>query len=304
MRYRTLGRTGLCVSEIGVGCAPLGMSNYIASWDARSPDTEKKVDDLIHEAVDRGYNYFDTAPAYGGGRSEDLLGHALRGIRQKVHIATKLGRGVNDLTYNRGAWSPPAIRRSVEASLSRLGVDAIDVIQFHGGTYADGSDEVILDQGGLDACEKLRDEGKIRFIGFTTENTTSAAERLIRSGRFDTIQVDYHLMNTGASDFEKGHGIVRVADAQGMGIVVMRPLTGGVFMRLMSRYFPELDPNRIGEMLLNYVLSDPFVDCALVGTRRPARLVSNDVISDDVASRIDLEDLHQYFLARRSQSGD
>jgi len=299
MRYRTLGRTGFRVSELAVGCAPFGMSDYIRAWDATTDDAQRQITEVVHRAVDLGYNYFDTAPAYGKGRSEEMLGIALKGVREGVLVATKLGSGRSDVPHVETAWSPLAIRESVEGSLRRMQLDTLDVIQFHGGDYSDGGDHVILEQGGLETVHRLREEGKIRYIGFATEGISGGVERLIASGAFDIMQVCYNLMNQRASDFEKGHGIIRQADAQGIGVVVMRPLTGGVFMRLMASAFPEIAPDALGTLLLNYVLSDPYIDTALVGTRSPARLASNNAISDDVASRLYLEDLHQYFLRRR-----
>ena len=296
MQYRVLGRTDLSVSELALGCAPFGMTDYISRWDPSTAPAEKEIVELVHRAVDLGYNYFDTAPAYGGGRSEELLGMALQGIRGRAIIATKIGLGVTDLARNREYWSPLAIQASVESSLGRLGTDVIDVIQLHGGDYSDGEDHLVLEQGVLEALQTLQSEGKVRFLAFTTEGSTGAVERLVDSGAFDVIQLPYNLMNVGISDFEKGHGLVRRAHAQGMGITVMRPMTGGVFMRLMRRHFPELDPNALGALLLNYVLSDPFITSALVGTRSQARLESNLAISDDLASRLDLD---EYFWGRR-----
>ena len=96
--------------------------------------------------------------------------------------------------------------------------------------------------------------------------------------------------------FEKSEGVIRQADAQGMGIVLMRPLTSGVFQRLMKQAFPEIDSERVGRLLLNYVLSDPYVDVALIGMRDPHYAEVNNAISDDVASRIDLAALHDRYV--------
>jgi hypothetical protein len=81
-----------------------------------------------------------------------------------------------------------------------------------------------------------------------------------------------------------------------MGIVLMRPLTSGVFQRLMVEAFPEIDVLDVGRLLLNYVLSDPYVDVALVGMREPRYAEINNAISDDVASRIDLNQLHERYV--------
>jgi predicted aldo/keto reductase-like oxidoreductase len=98
------------------------------------------------------------------------------------------------------------------------------------------------------------------------------------------------------SDWHNNQGIIRQADEQGMGIILMRPLTSGVFQRLMADAFPEIDVLDVGRLLLNYVLSDPYVDVALVGVRETRFVELNNEISDDVVSRIDLGALHDRYV--------
>jgi aryl-alcohol dehydrogenase-like predicted oxidoreductase len=287
MQYRTLGRTGLRVSEIGVGGAQFGLANYMGRWDPFTEDAQRVVTATVHRALELGYTYFDTAPGYGNGRSEEMLGHALKGRREQAIIATKVGEG---------QWTPEGIRASVEASLRRLQVDAIDVIQFHDGWYHPEQVGQILRGGGLETFQRLKQEGKVRFIGFTAEGPSAGVEELIATGAFDTMQIRYNLMFQHPSDFENNEGVIRQADARGMGIVLMRPLTSGVFQRLMTQTFPQIDTLEVGRMLLNYVLSDPYVDVALVGMRDLRLVERNNAISDDVASRIDLAALHDRYV--------
>jgi hypothetical protein len=286
MRYRTLGRTGLTVSEIGLGGAQFGIRDYMGHWDPTTADAQQAVTATVGHALELGYTYFDTAPGYGDGVAEEMLGAALQGHRHEVVLATKVSAG---------RWTPPLIRESVEASLRRLRTEVIDIIQFHGGWYNRGEDEGILSGGGLDEFRALRDEGKVRYLGFTCEGPSGGIERLIASGGFDTMQVRYNLMYQHPSDFENGEGIIRLAEAQEMGVILMRPLTSGVFQRLINSAWPQIPPEEVGRLLLNYVLSDPYVDVALVGVRDPRLLEVNAAISDDVASRLDLEELHYRF---------
>jgi len=286
MQYRTLGRTGLRVSEVGVGGAQFGIANYMGRWDPYSDDAQRATTATIHRALELGYNYFDTAPGYGNGHSEEMVGIALKGHRDQAVIATKVSAG---------QWLPQAIRASVETSLRRLQIDVIDLIQFHGSWYHDEQVDIILEQGGLDTFERLRDEGKARYIGFTAEGPSAGVERLIATGRFDTMQVRYNIMYQHPSDWENNEGVIRQAEAQGMGIILMRPMTSGVFHRLMAQTFPEIDLEAVGRLLLNYVLSDPYVDVALIGMREPRWADVNNAISDDVASRLDLAALHDRF---------
>jgi len=286
MRYCTLGRTGLIVSEIGLGGAQFGIRDYMGHWDPTTADAQRNVTTVVHRALDLGYTYFDTAPGYGDGIAEEMLGAALEGHREGIVLATKVSAG---------RWTPALIRESVEVSLRRLRTDVIDIIQFHGGWYNRGEDEGILNGGGLDEFRRLRDEGKVRFLGFTCEGPSGGVERLIASGEFDTIQARYNLMYQHPSDFENDEGIIRLADAQKMGVILMRPLTSGVFQRLIAMTWPQIPTEEVGRLLLNYVLSDPYVDVALVGVREPHLLEVNAAISDDVDSRIDLEALHYRF---------
>jgi aryl-alcohol dehydrogenase-like predicted oxidoreductase len=287
MQYRTLGRTGLRVSEVGVGGAQFGLTNYMGRWDAMSQEAERATTATIHRALELGYNYFDTAPGYGDGRSEEMVGNALKGHRDDVVIATK----VSD-----GQWAPDAIRSSVEASLRRLRTDVIDVIQFHDGWYHPDQVDQILRGGGLETFQRLKEEGKVRFIGFTCEGPSGGVEALIATGAFDVMQTRFNLMYQHPSDWESDQGIIRQADAQDMGIVLMRPMTSGVFQRLMARTFPQIDVLDVGRLLLNYVLSDPYVDVALIGMREPRYADINNEISDDVASRLDLAQVHERYM--------
>jgi aryl-alcohol dehydrogenase-like predicted oxidoreductase len=287
MQYRTLGRTGLRVSEIGVGGAQFGLTNYMGEWNANSDKAQRATTATVHRALELGYTYFDTAPGYGNGRGEEMVGVALEGHRHEVVLATKVSGG---------QWTPEGIRASVEASLRRLRTDVIDVIQFHGGWYGPEQVAQVLERGGLETFQRLKEKGKVRFIGFTAEGPTCGVERLIATGAFDVMQVRYNLMYQHPSDWHNDEGVIRQADAQGMGIVLMRPLTSGVFQRLMAQTFPQIDVLDIGKLLLNYVLSDPYVDVALVGMREPRFVDLNNVISDNVASRIDLAKLHDRYV--------
>ena len=286
MQFRMLGRTGLRVSEIGVGGAQFGIADYMGKWDPQTNSAQSATTATIHRALDLGYNYFDTAPGYGDGRSEEMIGQAIEGHRHEVIIATKVSRG---------KWTPAEIRASVEASLRRLRIDALDMIQFHGGWYGPEDMDAVLRRGGLETFLKLRDEGKVRFVGFTTEGPSGGVEELIATGQFDAMQVRYNLVCQHPSDFVNGQGIIRQADAQGMGIVLMRPLTSGTFQKLMHMTFPDIDVMAVGRLLLNYVLSDPYVDVVLTGVRDPRFVEINNAISDDIASRLDLVALNNRF---------
>lgn len=163
MMQRLLGRSSIAVSAIGMGCWAIG-----SDWG--------KVDDAesvraLQRALDLGVTFFDTSNAYGGGRSERLLGQALAGRRGQAVIATKFGYIVNERTgrINRNDASPQAIRHTCEDALRRLNTDYIDLFQFHLGSYP-------LKQAGevRDTLEALVAEGKIRCYGWSTDDPERA----------------------------------------------------------------------------------------------------------------------------------
>ena len=285
MQYRTLGRTGFKVSEIGFGGAQVGIPNYMETWDPRGEREQQTIVDALNRALDLGLNYVDTAPSYGEGTSEEVLGRVVGKRRDEIVLATKLS------DYDRDS-----VIASVEQSLRRLQTDVIDVLQFHGGTYPEDDLDVILNRGGLEALQKLRDEGKIRFLGFTAELPSGGVSTLIATGAFDVMQIRYNVTYQCACDFINPRGVMREAEAQKMGIVTMRPLTSGIFQRLMTEAFPQLAEADLSGFLLNYVLSNPFVDVAIIGMRRIAEVEANNALSDDTASRLDLEAVHDRFF--------
>jgi aryl-alcohol dehydrogenase-like predicted oxidoreductase len=285
MQYRVLGRTGLRVSQIGFGGAVVGIPNYIEPWDPREAACRQTVVEALDHALDRGLNYLDTAEGYGDGMSEETMGLVIPRRRDECIVATKVS-----------SREPAQIRCSCEASLRRLRTDVIDVYQFHGGWYDPEDVSAILDRGGLETLQALREEGKVRFLGFTAEAPTDGVSRLIDTGAFDVLQVRYNLMYQHACDYVNGRGVMLEAKARDLGVVVMRPLTSGTFQKLVRIACPTLDAHLdIHRLLLAYVLSNPCVDVALVGMRRAAEVDGNLAVCDDLTSRFDLEDLHHRF---------
>jgi len=164
---RTLGRSGIEVSALGLGCWAIGGP----FWAGETPLGWGEVDDnesirAIHAALDLGINFFDTANVYGAGHSERILGRALAGRRSQVVIATKFNAVFDEKTRQViGAdASPEGIRRACEDSLRRLNTDYIDLYQFHDNGYP-------ADQAGpvRETLEELVKEGKIRFYGWSTD---------------------------------------------------------------------------------------------------------------------------------------
>jgi len=287
MQYRTLGRTGLTVSEIGFGGAQVGIPNYMETWDPAGEREQQTIIDALNRALDLGLNYVDTAPSYGDGTSEQVLGRVIGKRRDEIVLATKLS------SYDRDS-----VIESAERSLRRLQTDVIDILQFHGGTYEQPDLDTILNRGGLEALQTLRDQGKIRFLGFTAELPSGGVSTLIATGAFDVMQIRYNFTYQCACDFINPRGVMREAEDRNMGIVTMRPLSSGIFQRLMASAFPQLADADLSAFLLNYVLSNPFVDVAIIGMRRAAEVEQNNALSDNTSLRLDLDQIHDRFFPK------
>ena len=231
MKYRTLGRTGLEVSEIGFGCGNVGGLMIRGSHQEQI--------EAVSRALELGINYFDTAPLYGNGQSETNLGKVLAELKPDVKVATKFSINSEDLADIRGT-----VESSLETSMKRLGLDSVDVLQLHtqlslerGGDDRRWSvtvNEVLGNNGIADAMDVVRSQGLVRFTGFTGLGETGALHQVIDSGRFDVMQSYYNLLNPSAgvavppgfSDHNFRQLIDRAMD-RNMGVVVIRVMAGG-----------------------------------------------------------------------------
>ncbi len=285
MEYNTLGRTGLKVSAIGYGGAVLGISYYLAREDTAESAIQDTYIASIRHAFELGINYFDTAPGYGDGISETIMGRALSEHRDELLLASKV-------TYS---GTPVEIQSSVENSLRRLKTDHLDVLQFHGGYFSKQEADSILNDGRLEKLEQLRDAGKTRFIGITSEVPTGALERMLETGRFDVLQICYNLINQLACDHSRQcRGIAALAKQYDMGVVTMRTATSGFLQGLLEREF-GVDTEAVTRMCINYVLSTPEIDVALVGMRNLKEVELNAALAADVEARYNLDELHNRF---------
>ncbi|XP_017105015.2 uncharacterized protein [Drosophila bipectinata] len=215
MEYRKFGKTGLEVSKVSFGggalCAAYGF------------DCEEGIK-TVHEALKSGINYIDTAPWYGHGRSEEVLGQALKGIpRESYYIATKVGR--YEPEYEKMFdFSAKKTRESVDKSLKLLGLDYVDVIQIHDIEFAENLDIVINET--LPTLEQLVKEGKARFIGVSAYPISILKECLTRAaGRFDTVLTYCRYTLTDETlleylDFFKSQNLGQIcAAAHGLGLL-------------------------------------------------------------------------------------
>ncbi|MBN1247274.1 MAG: aldo/keto reductase [Anaerolineae bacterium] len=284
METAQLGRTGATVSRLGFGGAPAGLTNYLATYTPEDAAQRRQVIAAIERALTLGITYFDTAPAYGQGASEAIFGEALSGIGDEIFLATKIVPSETD------------VRASVEAGLARLRRDHVDLLQIHGSSHSDTLAEALLAPGGMVAqMEALRDEGLIRFLGFTTEDNNPAVYRFIRSRRFDVMQLCYNLLYQHPAEQTRPFGSMFEAEAQQMGIVTMRTVTSGLFQRWVQWANPD-NTFDYTPALLQFVLSNPLVDVALVGMRDAEIVEANARIVEDMEGRIDIARLHEKYV--------
>lgn len=207
MRRNRLGRSQLEVSEIGLGCMSLGTE-------------EAPAVSLIHEALDRGVNFLDTADLYDAGRNEELVGIALQGRRSEVVLATKAG---NRRIPGREGWvwdpSKAYIMSAVKDSLRRLRTDYIDLYQLHGGTLEDPIDETI------EAFEQLKREGVIREYGISSIRPNVIREYVSRSS-IVSVMSQYSLL-----DRRPEEEVLPLLAERGISVIARGPVAKGILSR-------------------------------------------------------------------------
>jgi aryl-alcohol dehydrogenase-like predicted oxidoreductase len=230
MRYRTIGNTGVRASEIGFGCG----NNAVLMVKAPYEEQVK----VVRRALDAGINFFDTAFAYGLGKSEENLGRILNDLGASPVISTKIRLEPDAVGDVRGATV-----RAVEAGLARLNRERVDFIQLHtrvtlerglGQRFSLTPKDVLGPNGVIEGFKTMRDRGKVGYFGFSGLGDPAALQELVDSGEFHGFQCYYNLLNPSAgyavppgfSALNYGRILERAA-AKGMGAFVIRVLAAG-----------------------------------------------------------------------------
>src|SRR2546422_590517 len=299
MHYRTLGKTDLSVSEIGYGTWGIGKSGWIGAKDKDSLVA-------LHRAIDLGLNFIDTALAYGEGHSEQLIGQVVRSRNERIYIATKVPPKNKLLPAPAGVPAQEAfpgshIVESTEQSLRNLGIDTIDIQQFHV-----WNDEWVGQGDWLETVQRLKEQGKIRFFGISMNDLQpDNALRLIETGLVDTVQVIYNIFEQSPEDtlFPACHQhhigvIVRVALDEGGLTGMVTPESRFDPQDFRSNYFRgnrkqevyERVQNMVSdlgttvdelpEIALRYVLSHPVVSTVIPGMRTLRNVDRNTAVGD------------------------
>ena len=276
MERRRFGASDLELTSVGVGTAPIGSLPGIW-WVNWGPQDERDSLRAIHAALDGGVNWIDTAPFYGWGRAEEVVGRALRG-RDDVLVFTKCGTKRREDGDDFMDLRPEAIRADAEGSLRRLGVERLDLLQLH-----DRDPSVPIEES-WGAVLELVAEGKVRHGGISNHRPEEV-DRALAVGPVAAIQVEYSAASRRVEEVVLPHALER-----GLGVIVWAPLASGFltdgfsvdalapddFRRthpFAERDFAELhdelraDGGTVLRGALRYVLANPAVTGAIVGVR-------------------------------------
>jgi L-galactose dehydrogenase len=273
MNRKKLGSTDLEVSSLGFGASPLG-----DVFERTDPDEGCRA---VQTAIDLGINFFDVSPYYGQTLAEERLGEGLRGRRDKIVLATKCGRyGENDFDFSRGR-----VKRSLEASLLRLGTDYVDLFQVHDVEF--GSIDQIIEET-IPAMRELQAEGKVRYIGITGY-PLRMLRRIAEAVPVDTI-LSYCHYNLIATDMDEL--LTPFAQEHNIGLINASPLA----MRLLTETgAPEWHPapleaveaakqiahlcsehgTNISALALQFCLAHSYVSCTLIGMATVQEVAEN-----------------------------
>lgn len=209
MKYKTLGKTGLRVSAVGLGTM-VHAGHFGPMKDSESLSA-------IETALDLGVNFIDTSDAYGAGYSETLLGNALKGKRDKIIIATKGGNVMVGPNRGKRIFEPDYIERVMDDSLHRLQTDYIDLYQLHNPTVD------VIERGEVwQVLEQAKQAGKIRHYGVSI-NTMEEGMAAVKDGRAETVQVEYNLLTQAPAE-----QIFPLAQQANVGVIARIPLKRGI----------------------------------------------------------------------------
>lgn len=289
MKSRALGTSGIEVSEVGLGL-------WAAGGDQWGATDDREIFSAIDAALDRGITFFDTADVYGAGHSEELLGEAMRGRRDRFIVGTKIGWRDFDGEAGRTAYpSADALIAGVESNLTRLRTDVIDVIQSHI-NFRDPTMEYFVE-----GFERLKRDGKVRAYGVSTSDF-EYLKAFAAAGGCGTLQIDYSILNrTAEADIlpwcrEHGVGVI-VRGALAMGILTGKFTADTTFgdgdfrqswiddPEANATYRADLEtverlravaPDRtLAQLALQFVLANPAVTTVIPGGKNVAQVDAN-----------------------------
>ncbi|HUN38406.1 MAG TPA: aldo/keto reductase [Trebonia sp.] len=220
LRTSKLGSTGMEITRIGFGAWAIGGGGWEFGW---GPQQDEESIAAIHKALEGGVNWIDTAAAYGFGRSEEVVGRAIRGMASRPYVFTKCSLLDDGTRHVRHVLKRDSILREAEASLERLGIDTIDLYQIHWPIPDEDIEE------GWGALAELKERGLVRHIG-VSNFTTEQLRRVESIAPVETIQPEYSLIERGAED-----SLLPFAERDGIGVIVYSPMGSGLLTGAITR---------------------------------------------------------------------
>ncbi len=312
MERRILGNSDLLITRIGVGAWAMGGGNWAWSW---GPQDDNQSLAAIHEALDRGVNWIDTAAVYGLGHSEEVVARALKGRSNRPYIFTKCERVWNERGEIDGSLKAESIRRECEASLRRLQVDVIDLYQIH---WPQPDEDI---EEGWAEMARLKDEGKVRYIGVSNFDAPQL-RRAQKTAPVTSLQPPYSMLRRGIED-----DVLPYCQANHIGVIVYSPMYSGLLTGAMTtprvagftpddwrRRDPQFqEPNLSrnlqlaevlraigkrygrtpGEVAIAWTLKHPAVTAAIVGVRSAEQTRGIIGAAEFKLSREDVEEIEE-----------
>ena len=319
MEKRRLGYTDLELSPVGLGTWAIGGGGWSFGW---GPQDDEESVATIHHALKQGVNWIDTAPVYGLGHSEKVVGRAIKGLREKVIIATKCGLVWDERGKISGRLKRESIRREVEESLLRLEIEVIDLYQIH---WPDPDRKI---EEAWSTMADLVREGKIRYMGVSNFNVNQL-ERIRPIHPIASLQPPYSMLNRGIEDellnYCKTHDIgIIVYSSMECGLLTgkytkesIQNLPEGDWRKTKNSHFqePELSANlklieglrsiaerndrTLAQLAVAWVLRRPEVTSAIVGARRPSQIKETALASEWALSQEDIATIESVLEERK-----
>jgi predicted aldo/keto reductase-like oxidoreductase len=250
VKYRALGKTGLEVSALGLGCMRL---------PEHDPETAAQV---VDTAIKAGINYFETTRGYINGRCQHLVAGGLKGRSRGLIVSGKAG--IDDETTADG------YRREIELQMEILGVDYLEFFQV--GWFRLGKLEALRKKGGaLEALDRAREEGIVGHIGFTGHDKPENFTKVVETGLFDSLTIPYNMVDRSYAP------TIKRAGELGVGVIAMCPVAGGM-LASPAPQLQELIPGgatTTAAAALQFILGNPDVSCAASGMETPAMVKEN-----------------------------
>jgi len=319
MQKRQLGYTDLKLTTVGLGTWAMG-GPWQFGW---GPQDDGQAIAAILTALDEGINWIDTAPIYGCGHSEELVGKAIKQTKQKPFIATKCSLLWNEKREKVSCLKAKSIRQECEASLKRLGIDAIDLYQMH---WPDPDEDV---EQGWEEMARLAKEGKVRYIGVSNFNIEQI-ERVQKIAPVASLQPPYSMLRREVEEKLLGY----CAD-NNIGVVVYSPMQRGLLTGKFSqerltdlplddhrRRMPEFQEPQfsatlqlvdrlrpiakrsgrtLAQLAISWVLRRSEVTAAIVGARKPEQVAETAGAGDWELTAEDLEQIEQLLKERQEK---